>query len=80
MSNTPPDSLKVCACVGPLTSQKTGKQFFLVQAETPNIYGGGWSTIRWTAITEKPCAIGAALPLLIRKLDTEKGEGQFDVR
>lgn len=80
MPNTPPDTLKVCACVGPLTSQKTGKQFFLVHSETPNTYGGGWSTIRWTAISEKPFAVGASLPFAIRTLDTEKGEGQFYVR
>lgn len=75
---TIPAKVKVCGCIGPLTSQKSGKQFYLVHAETPN--DGEWSTIRWTAVTEKPIAVGAEVGFAVRTLDTEKGEGAFYVR
>lgn len=74
-----PKTIKICSCSGQLTSAKTGRTFFVAHAETPNDFGGSWSTIRWTCISDKPLAVGSEVPLRIRQLDAEKGEGTFYV-
>lgn len=74
-----PSKVKVLKCVGPLTGKASGNTFYLVQAETPNDQGG-WSSIRWTAVSEKPIAVGADVGFSLRMVDVDKGEGTFYVK
>lgn len=76
-----PESVKVLQSIGPIKSEKTGTEFYLVQAETPNPIPGGWSSIRWNGISVKPVPAGTELPLAsrVRDIKFERGEGSFRV-
>lgn len=73
------EKLKILECIGPLVSERSHNTFYLLHAETANKFGGVWSTIRWTAPTDKAVKVGTEVELRIRKLDVEKGEGSFYV-
>lgn len=71
--------VKILECLGPFVGKTNGREFFVAHAETPNAFGGVWSTVRWTALTDKPIKPGTVVPLRLRSFDADKGEGQFYV-
>ena len=76
-----PETVKVLQCPGPFHSEKTGTDFYMVQAETPNPIPGGFSTIRWSALSSKLIPPGTELPLAsrLRDIKFDRGEGSFRV-
>lgn len=76
-----PQTARTLLCVGPLVSDKTHTEFYMIQVETPNPIPGGWSTIRWTAISAKAIPVGTEVQLAsrVREVKFERGEGSFRV-